>query len=272
MRVVSYNIQYGKGLDGEYDVKRICDAIRDADVICLQEVTRGYIANGGADMVAAIEAEFPSHFSSYHPVMDIDMLSGLTDGKAVNRRLQFGNMVLSRYPIVAVRGHLLPRTFREGQVNLQRGALEALINAPDGPLRVYSVHLDHVDPAERLKQVHTLKQIAFGYGETGGAISGGSTFGLPGELDDGSFLLLGDFNFNPASAEYAAMVDEGEELIDVSSGDTGWSWVLPSDLTKTDRIDHIFANPELAPRCSAPMIDREAKGSDHMPVWLTITA
>ncbi|MEL6922337.1 MAG: endonuclease/exonuclease/phosphatase family protein, partial [Pseudomonadota bacterium] len=150
MRIVTYNIQYGIGLDGKYDVRRICDTVCDADIICLQEVTRGFIRNGGADMVAEVEAQLPTHFSSFHAAMDIDMMSGLVEGRAVNRRFQFGNMVLSRWPITASRGHLLPRHARADKLNLQRGALEALITTPDGPIRVYSVHLDHISAEERL--------------------------------------------------------------------------------------------------------------------------
>ncbi|EFG9941411.1 EEP domain-containing protein, partial [Escherichia coli] len=33
MKIVSYNIQYGVGLDGRYDIARIVDVVRDADVI-----------------------------------------------------------------------------------------------------------------------------------------------------------------------------------------------------------------------------------------------
>ncbi|TIX17052.1 MAG: EEP domain-containing protein, partial [Mesorhizobium sp.] len=40
MKLVTYNIQYGIGLDDRYDVSRIADAVRGADVIALQEVTR----------------------------------------------------------------------------------------------------------------------------------------------------------------------------------------------------------------------------------------
>ena len=40
MKITSYNIQYGKGKDGRFDLARIADAVRDADIIGLQEVTR----------------------------------------------------------------------------------------------------------------------------------------------------------------------------------------------------------------------------------------
>ena len=46
MRFVSYNIQYGKGRDGRFDLARIADAVRAADVIALQEVERYWLRVG----------------------------------------------------------------------------------------------------------------------------------------------------------------------------------------------------------------------------------
>ncbi|MEO1747214.1 MAG: endonuclease/exonuclease/phosphatase family protein [Pseudomonadota bacterium] len=268
MRIVTYNVQYGIGLDGRYDISRVCDAVRDADIICFQEVTRGFIRNAGADMPAQIEEQLPNYFSSFHPATDIDMMSGFVEASAVNRRFQFGNMVLSRWPITAVRGHLLPRTAREDVLNLQRGALEALINTPAGPIRVYSVHLDHISPKERLLQLNALCSIAENYDQTGGAVTGAHEFGLPENDEDMGYLLLGDFNFEPGSDEYVEMTSQG--VIDVSAKAPGWSWVEPKDKSKTKRLDHIFASLPLASKCVLPQIDQQATGSDHMPVWIAV--
>lgn len=40
MKFVSYNIQYGIGLDGRLDLPRIASEIEGADIIALQEVKR----------------------------------------------------------------------------------------------------------------------------------------------------------------------------------------------------------------------------------------
>jgi endonuclease/exonuclease/phosphatase family metal-dependent hydrolase len=40
IKLVAYNIQYTKGKDYRYDVDRIVQAIKGADVIALQEVER----------------------------------------------------------------------------------------------------------------------------------------------------------------------------------------------------------------------------------------
>jgi len=148
MKCVTYNIQYGIGLDGRYDIGRIAEAIRGADVICLQEVTRNAPQNGGRDMVAEIRAALPDYFAVYGPNFEADVGSHLKDGRAVEVFLQFGNMVLSKTPVRASRNLLLPRGRSYEKLNLQRGALEALIETPLGFMRFYSVHLDHRGPDE----------------------------------------------------------------------------------------------------------------------------
>ena len=50
----TYNIHYGVGADGKYDVPRIADAVAEADIVCLQEVTRGFPDNNYADHTAEI--------------------------------------------------------------------------------------------------------------------------------------------------------------------------------------------------------------------------
>lgn len=273
IKAVTYNIQYGFGLDGQYDLDRIVASVRDADIVCIQEVTRGYIKNAGVDMPAALADAFAEHFSYFHPAGDIDVGSQIIDGRAVNNRLQFGNMILARWPLIAVRCHLLPRTWRKDNFNLQRGALEAQIETPVGLLRFYSVHLDHVDPRERMAQVKTLKQIALGFAETGGAISAGQSFGLAEIADKGNFLLMGDFNFEPRTDEYRLMVEDGT-IVDATADDHGWSWRRPYDDERVDRarLDFAFCNAELASRISHARVDRAAEGSDHMPVWIEIGA
>ena len=40
MKFASYNIQYSKGQDGQFDLERIAGAVRGADVTAMQEVVR----------------------------------------------------------------------------------------------------------------------------------------------------------------------------------------------------------------------------------------
>ena len=269
VRVVSYNIQYGVGLDGLYDIARVAAAVADADIILLQEVTRMCPWNGGQDMAAALEEALPGHFSVYHPACDVDLGSAVEAGRAINRRFQFGNMVLSRFPIVAARGHLLPRTLRPGGLNLQRGALEATVAAPDGPLRVISVHLDHIGIDERLMQIGALRDLALEAPARGGALTGTEAFGMSELPMPDDVLIGGDFNCEPGSGEYAAMIADGA-FVDLTADDAGWSWTDPKDRSVTQRLDHVFATPGLAGLRREVTVDRSCVASDHMPVWLAL--
>ncbi|TIV70671.1 MAG: EEP domain-containing protein, partial [Mesorhizobium sp.] len=77
MEIVTYNIQYGIGLDGRYDVGRIADAVRGADVIALQEVTRNNPRNGDRDMVAEISEALPDYFAAYGSNFEVNIGSRL---------------------------------------------------------------------------------------------------------------------------------------------------------------------------------------------------
>ena len=156
MKCVTYNIQYGIGMDGRYDLERIAESVRGADVIALQEVARNNPENGGRDMVAELRELLPDYFSVYGAPFTVDMGSAVENGRAVDRHFTFGNMVLSRTPILSSRNHLLPRMRTFDRLNLQRGALEALVASPIGPVRFYSIHLDHTSPRERIAQIRCL--------------------------------------------------------------------------------------------------------------------
>lgn len=267
---VTYNIQYGVGLDGRNDLGRIIDAVREADVVCLQEVTRGFSRNDHADMPAAIRAALPTHFSAYHPAADVDGGSTVEDGTIITRRFQFGNMILARWPLRYVRGHLLPRSWRKDKFNIQRGALEALIDTPVGPIRFFSVHLDHIDARERMAQIRALKPIALEFAQAGGAVTGAGSLGIPDMADTGDFLLMGDFNFEPDSDEHELIIENGA-VVDATAADPGWSWRSAFDKPlRRQRLDYAFGNPSLVRRITAMRIDRAREGSDHMPVWVTI--
>lgn len=268
---VTYNTQYGVGLDGAYSIERIVDAVQEADIICLQEVTRGFIRNEGVDMVAGLHNALPDRFIAFQAAADVDMGSSVIEGQATDRRLQFGNAVISRWPIGSIRTHLLPRTWRKNRLNLQRGALEAGIETPLGPMRFYSVHLDHIDARERIAQARALRAIALDFDKTGGAITGASEFGLPDGSDNGDFLLMGDFNCEPGTDPYLTLTEDGA-LVDISATDPGWTWRSSSaeQPERRARLDYMFANPDLASRISSIHIDRSQDGSDHMPIWVTI--
>jgi endonuclease/exonuclease/phosphatase family metal-dependent hydrolase len=285
MKFVSFNIQYGVGLDGIYAPERVAAALAGADVIALQEVTRNLPKNSRADLPAILSEFLPEYFHAYGPGTDIDAGSEIVAGRAVMRRLQLGNMILSRYPILAIRNLLLPRTRTYDKLNIQRSALETLIATPTGPLRVYSVHLDHRDPGERIRQIAFLKERATHYGIEGGGVTGSGELGFADLPHTDDFVIMGDFNMQPEKPEYIAMAgandlyygrtvrasDPTDALAFLGKVLPGsYTWEEPGKPEIRQYLDYCFVSGSLAARLRDGWVDEACIASDHKPVWVEI--
>jgi endonuclease/exonuclease/phosphatase family metal-dependent hydrolase len=172
--------------------------------------------------------------------------------------------------------------------NGQCGALEGVVDCPGGPLRVYSVHLNHLNGAERMAQIDYLLPKLLNVPREGGAVSG-AAHGWP-EIKEmvvpDDFVVMGDHNLTPESAEYTRIVGEPDyyygrrivanHLVDmwVQAGhaeDAGITWYDESDGFKSGlRLDYGFASAGLAQRVAGAWIDDEAVGSDHQPTWFEL--
>ena len=135
LTVATWNVHGGVGRDRHYSPSRIADVVLEtgADVIALQEV-------GSKDSSDVL----------------LDALVGGTGFAAVDgwtcRRggCDFGNVVLSRFPIATARR--LDLTVRDRE---PRGALDVVASTPQGALRVIGTHLG-LWPGERRAQVRKL--------------------------------------------------------------------------------------------------------------------
>ena len=293
MKCVTYNIQYGIGLDDRYDIARIAEAVRGADVIALQEVSRNNPKNGGRDMVTELRAELPDYFAVYGPNFEVDLGGRVRDGRAEEAFFSFGNMVLSKTSIRASRNFLLPRSRSYDRLNLQRGAVEALVETPLGFVRFYSTHLDHRSPDERIAQIRFLKDRILNYPLEGGALTGTVELGFPEPPHTDAFVLMGDFNMLTGSPEHFEMagrpdhefgmpltatlaVDTMARLAGTEIGKGEFTTWLdpkrPQDTSRHKRIDYVFSSASLAPKLKRAWVDQKATGSDHQPVWLELDA
>ena len=283
MKIVTYNIQYSLGKDGAHDIKRVVDAVCDADIIALQEVTRHMAFVPDFDQPRRIAELLPEYFWVYGP--PVDLAAGLQDNKPIrdNRRLQFGNMVLSKWPILSSRLLLLPRTRTYDKHNQQCGALEAIVDVPGGPLRVYCVHLNHLNGQERLAQLDYLMPFMMDVRLDGATITGSEWNTLHEIPIPDDYVMLGDHNLPPDSPEYLRIVGQPDyfygaqisarHLVDtwVQAGhprDDGVTWYDgDNDWAPGERIDYVFVSPALAGGVKRAWVDAEASGSDHQPVW-----
>ena len=291
MKLVGYNIQYTKGRDGRYDPARIAEALDGADIIALQEVERNWPRTAMADQTADLAALLPDYYWVYCPAFDMDASEAAADGTVVNRRRQFGNMLLARWPIIWSRNYVLPKHATVSQFNMDASALEGVIDAPGGPLRVWSIHLSAVSSRERLLQIEYLLDLHGRATTTGAAWTGsrevrgddswavGDTPPMPRDA-----IWMGDFNSTPGSAEYTAIaVADDAHYGHVAHVDRfADSWTAAgngrddrasrpsSDGRDATHLDYCFVSPCFASRVRSSHIDRDAVGSDHQPVWVDI--
>jgi len=282
MRLLSWNIQWGRGLDGRVDLERITDTIRAMgafDVICLQEVAcnfPGLPGSAGEDQMALLAAGLPGFAPVFAPATD------LPDGKG-GRKL-FGNALFSRLPVGQVFRHLLPWPADPATPSMQRVLLEAVVTAPWGPVRVMTTHLEYYSAAIRAAQVAGIRGLHAqscaharmpreGKGEEGGSFE---VFPRPA-----SALLCGDMNFPAPAPERARL------LAPYGDGTLNWrdSWevlhpgephaptvgIHPVDFVDGPAcFDFVFLTEDLAPRLKGHGVNAETTASDHQPVWVEL--
>ncbi|MDD2620419.1 MAG: endonuclease/exonuclease/phosphatase family protein [Syntrophomonadaceae bacterium] len=137
LRIASYNIQHGKGMDGVLDLKRTSQVLSqmDADVIFLQEV----------DMF-----RMPTHLVMQVQRLAFDLGMSWIYGSVRSYPIgSYGNGILSRYPIVKIANHILPDAIDP------RRCLQAEIMIKGTLLAVFNTHLG-LKQDVRLQQVQNV--------------------------------------------------------------------------------------------------------------------
>lgn len=281
MRLLTWNVQWCRGIDGRVDPARIAEVARrlaDFDVLCLQEVAvnfPGLPGSRGEDQVLALSALFPGYQAHYGSATDVD------DG--AGGRSLFGNLILSRLPVVQVYRHLLPWPVDTAKPSMQRIALEAVIEAGWGVVRIVTTHLEYYSALQRDAQIDALRGLhaqacAHAASPRPSGEQGGPFACKPRPA---SAIFTGDFNLNARDTGYARMTalfeDGTPRLFDawrVARHDTPHAPTVGifensfSDMA--DCFDFIFLTPDLASRIDAVAVDGETRASDHQPLLIEL--
>jgi endonuclease/exonuclease/phosphatase family metal-dependent hydrolase len=281
MKLVTWNIQWGRGADGRVDLHRIARHARrfaDFDVLCLQEVSAGYPelpGCDGSDQFAALAALFPEFTAVEGPAVDAPKKGG---------RRRFGNMLLSRLPVYQVFRHLLPWPSEPGTKSMQRGVVEATVETSFGLVRVMTTHLEYYSRTQREAQIDRLRELhrqAVAHARAP-ALSAADRGPFDNLRRGASAVLAGDFNFRPGAPEHARLTAPIDEVT------PAWldAWPLahpgvphaptlgvhdkgqwPGDAFTSD---FVFVSEDLAPRVAGLEADLLSDASDHQPLLIEL--
>lgn len=143
MRLLTYNIRGGLGMDDRRSIARIAQVIReqDVDVVCLQEVHRRLPWSGLSDQPRLL---------ARHTGLHVVFLPNFRVGVG-----GYGNCILSREPVQSRKLHLLPSRKE------QRGAIAVDVPCRGQTFNVICTHFG-LDGEERQAQARQLDAIGRG--------------------------------------------------------------------------------------------------------------
>ncbi len=221
VRLVDYNVRGAVGIDGRLGPDDIVAEIAssDPDIVLLQEVARGWAIHGTMDLLAHLEGEL-GMASVFAPA---------ADG-------QFGNAILSRFPMSGVSSESLPKDGTQ-----DRSYLWVRVDTPSGPLDIVGTHT-------QTRSVEQLTALLEAIGDT-----------TP-------LVLAGDMNVHPNDPEVMLFTDAG--LVDVV-GLTGDPCRTTSaePTSSCDRPDWVFVTPNIG--VDAVRIG-SAGASDHLAIHVAL--
>lgn len=228
IRVMSYNIHHGEGMDKKLDLQRIAEVIQKerADIVALQEVDKGVTRTSGRNLPAELAA-----------------LTGMSCVFSNNYHFQggeYGNAILSRFAIES-RQNLHYKMLREGE---QRGLLQLVLRIGSQKILFMNTHIDYrPDNTERLMNVEQILEVTKSYP------------GLP-------VMICGDFNDTPGKEVHNRLLTVFNDTWQMVGKGDG----LTIPVTKpTKRIDYIFLSKEF-PLKPVKMWVPETLASDHLPI------
>jgi endonuclease/exonuclease/phosphatase family metal-dependent hydrolase len=231
LRLLCFNIHGGRSRDGNRDLLRVRAMMDhlDIDIAAFQEMeTRASRRAAPDDVIALSGPDRPHHLAG--PTIE--------EGEG-----WYGNLIVSRHPILVSRTHIMETKFDIEP----RNAIDALIGTPLGPLRLINTHLS-LSPFERAREVPKLIELVQ---KVEGA-------------ENHPVLLMGDINeWRPESRLLRFLNDV---LIPVP---TGPSFPSFCPFLRLDRVWH--DDPRL--RVTARVLDAPDVRilSDHLPLLIEVS-
>ena len=227
LRVMTFNIHVGVGMDKKLDLQRIADVIKRErpDLVGLQEVDRNVRRTEGKDEIVELAGMTQMEFA-FAPNLDYQ------GGK-------YGVAILSRWPIK----NIVHRMFENKREAERRGMLAVEIDLDGKRINFVTTHLDYQFEDGRLFEAEQLMKFIDG--------------------TRGPLIVVADLNDIPDGGAYKLMRTKFDDAW-VSSRAKGDGFSYPAD-KPVKRIDHIFYRTGARVRAKKAWVV-QTLASDHVPV------
>ncbi len=233
LRVLTYNIHHGEGMDGRLDLSRLAGVMTRVrpDLVALQEVDEGTERANGVDELAEL-----ARLTNLHPAF----------GKAMDYwGGEYGVAILSRWPFLRTHNDPLPNVLPDRE---PRTALTVEVAVGEGGphIEFTSTHLDQGrDPENRLVQAQHLNERLV-------------------RDDDRATILAGDMN-----ARLDTPVMDLLQARWTNPSATDPSPIGPSGRPRM-RVDYVLIRPATRWRVVESTIVDDAVASDHRPLLVVL--
>ena len=222
---------------------------------------------------AQLAALLPDHQPVFRPAIEtIDGEGGLH---------RFGNMTLSRLPVLQIANHLLPWPGAGAVRSMRRHALEVTVQAAFGPLRIVNTHLEYYSAASAKRRSTRLLDLqeeastspkAIGF-PARRAVWKPDAGGVEPAVRRFQFRRLGSAACAAASI-VAARTELSRRMDDLPPGPAASPTCGLYDHVQwkdgPDCRDFIFVTEDLAGRIRRIEVDGKTDASDHQPVLIEL--
>lgn len=226
LRVMTYNVHVGTGMDKKLDLTRIAEVIKRErpDLVALQEIDRGVERTGRVDQIKELARLTKMDYAFAH---NLNYQGG-----------QYGVAVLSRLPILSI-DHRRYAHLREAE---RRGFLRVEVELKGQRINFVTTHLDYQHADNRLYEAGQLLAA------------------FPAQKE-APLIIAGDFNDEPSGTTYQLMLKHFADVW-MASEPAGDGLTYPADKPRK-RIDYLFLGGCISVK-SARVVQTLA--SDHLPL------
>ncbi len=234
---MTYNIHHGKGMDKQIDLTRIAEVIQrsDVDIVGLNEVDKHFSKRSHYQDQVYELAKKLNMYHGYGPAISLK-------SKNSYEQRQYGNALLSRYPIIQTKTHyfnFIP------WLTESRSLLDAAIQINKKFVQIDVTHLS-LNPILHQMQTNFIMNQCKKYTRP--------------------LIIMGDCNMKPGSRGWNKINSHFQDVWNAAGNGEGYTY---SSNRPRYRLDYIFTSPDLY-IINTELVTVKPMASDHFPLKTTL--